>query len=172
MPFPLEHDELASAVGDALVARGMRVAVAETTAGGLISVRMLSVPGASRWFERGVVAYSGNAKVEALGVDRQFLRDAGAVSGPAVAAMAEGLRDLASVDFAIAESGIAGPQGSRRSPKPVGFVVIAVAGPAETQVEERQFAGGRAEVMVQISERALELLLAEVQRAGAAQAYQ
>ena len=146
----------------------MRVAVAATTAGGLISVRMLSVPGASRWFERGVVAYSGNAKVEALGVDRQFLRDAGAVSGPAVAAMAEGLRNLASVDFAVAESGIAGPQGSRRSPKPVGFAVIAVAGPAGTRVEERQFAGTRAEVMEQIARAALEMLLAEVQGASAA----
>lgn len=166
MPFPLEQDGLALAVGSALEARGMRVAVAETTAGGLISARLLSVAGASRWFERGVVAYSGSAKVEALGVGRELLREAGAVSGPAVAAMAEGLRRQSAVDIAVAESGIAGPQGSRRSPKPVGSVVIAVCGPAGTRVEERQFEGTRAQVMEGIAGAALTVLLAEIERTG------
>lgn len=166
MPFPLEHDELAAAIGEALFARNARVAVAETTAGGLISLRLLSVPGASRWFERGVVAYSGRAKVDSLGVDAEFLREHGAVSGPAVAAMADGLRRLANADFAVAESGIAGPQGSRRSPKPVGFAVIGVSGPSGTRSEERQFGGSRAGVMEQIAQFALEMLLAEVEAAA------
>ena len=128
---------------------------------------MLSVPGASRWFERGVVAYSGNAKVEALRVDRQFLRDAGAVSGPAVAAMAEGLRNLRAWTSPSPKVESPVHRGSRRSPKPVGFSVIAVAGPAETRVEERQFAGTRAGDG-QIARAAPEMLLAEVQGASAA----
>jgi len=158
MPFPVEHDPLGSVIGDALVAKGLRVAVAESTAGGLISLRLLSVPGASRWFERGVVAYSGQAKMDMLGIDRDVLREHGAVSGPAVAAMAEGLRRLAGVDFVVAESGVAGPQGSRRSPKPVGSVVIAVVGPGGTTIEECQFGGTRAQVMEQIAQRSLEML--------------
>jgi PncC family amidohydrolase len=154
----LEDDELATNIGEALVARAGRVAIAETTAGGLISARLLSVPGASRWFERGVVAYSGPAKIDGLGVDREVLREHGAVSPQAVSAMAESLRERAGVAYAVAESGIAGPQGSRRSPKPVGSCVIAVAGPGGTVAEEHVFEGTRVEVMGQIAERALEML--------------
>jgi len=54
--YPQEHDTLAYAIGEALVARGSTLAVVETTAGGLISARLVSVAGASRWFERGIVA--------------------------------------------------------------------------------------------------------------------
>ncbi|MCE7929345.1 MAG: CinA family protein [Chloroflexi bacterium CFX7] len=170
MPFLLEDDALARTIGEALEARGWRVAVAETTAGGLISARLLSVAGASNWFDRGVVAYSGAAKMDALGVDRDLLRDSGAVSAPAVAAMAEGLRRRSGVDIAVAESGIAGPQGSRRSPKPVGSVVIAIGGPEGTRVEEMQFAGTRARVMEQIAEAALGMLLAEIRGNAAGRA--
>src|SRR5690242_221858 len=122
-----EHDTLAHAAGEALAAVGARVAVAETTAGGLIAARLLSVPGASAWFDRGVVAYGGGSKQELTGVDPAILREFGAVSVEAVRAMAEGIRDQAGVQYGVAESGIAGPLGSRRSPKPVGSVVIAVA---------------------------------------------
>ncbi len=157
--YPLEVDPLAAAVAERLAARSARLAVAETTAGGLVSARLLSVPGASAWFDRGVVAYSSTAKTQALGVDASILREHGAVSVPAVVAMAEALRGGAAVDYALAESGIAGPQASRRSPKPVGSVVIAVAGPAGTRAEECQFPGTRAEVMGAIARRCLEALL-------------
>ena len=156
--YPADNDPLAATIGDALLARGARVAVAETTAGGLISARLLSVPGASSWFDRGVVAYSGHAKIDGLGLDRDMLRDFGAVSPEAVSAMAENLKEFAGVDFAVAESGIAGPQGSRRSPKPVGSVVIAVAGGEGTTVEEHVFPGTRVDVMARIAQRALEML--------------
>lgn len=158
MTFIAESDELAAAIGEALLGRGAKVAVAETTAGGLISARLLSVPGASGWFERGVVAYSGPAKIDGLGVDREVLREYGAVSKEAVAAMAESMRRLADVEYGVAESGIAGPQGSRRSPKPVGSAVLAVAGPEGTVAEEHVFAGTRVQVMGQIAQRVLEML--------------
>lgn len=154
----LEHDDLCEAIGQALLARDARVAVAETTAGGLISARLLSVPGASSWFDRGVVAYSGHAKIDGLGLDRDMLRDFGAVSPEAVSAMARNLREITGVGFAVAESGIAGPLGSRRSPKPVGSVVIAVVGPGGTIVEEHLFPGSRVEIMARIAQRALEML--------------
>ncbi len=162
MAFPEEQDELATAVGEALLARGARIAVAESTAGGLISLRLLSVPGASRWFERGVVAYSGQAKVDALGVDRDLLREHGAVSAISVTAMAESIRHRAGVEYAVAESGIAGPLGSHRSPKPVGSVVIAVAGPAGTKSAELRFDGSRAQVMQEIARTCLEMILGEL----------
>jgi PncC family amidohydrolase len=156
--FPLEDDELATAIGEALVARGEKVAVSETTAGGLISARMLSVPAASRWFDGGIVPYAGAHRWEQLGLDREIAREHGAVSPQWVAATAEGLKRAMGPAWAVAESGIAGPQGSRRSPKPVGSVVIAVAGPTGTVTEEHVFPGSRAQVMRQISQRALEML--------------
>jgi PncC family amidohydrolase len=139
----LENDELCAAIGEALVARGEKVAVSVTTAGGLISARMLSVPGASRWFDGGVVPYSGAHRWEQLGVDREIAREHGAVSEQWVRATAEGLARAMGTAWAIAESGIAGPQGSRRSPKPVGSVAIAVMGPGGTVSEEVMFPGTR-----------------------------
>ncbi len=152
------EDELAHRIAAGLIARGAKVAVAETTAGGLISARLLSVAGASAWFERGAICYSGAAKQEATGISPELLKQHGAVSAEVVAAMAEGLHAKAGVDFALAESGIAGPLGGRRSPKPVGSVVIAIAGPGGTIVEDAVFPGTRVEVMEKIAERALAML--------------
>ena len=151
-----DGDELAGVIGELLVAREARVAVVETTAGGLIAARMLSVPGASRWFDRGVVAYSAAAK-RSLGVDVEVLREHGAVSVEVVEEMARALRELAGVAYSVAESGLSGPiQG--RSPKPIGTVAIAVAGPGGPVSEETRFDGSRVTIMEQIAERALVML--------------
>lgn len=159
--IPFENDELASRIGRELQARAARVATVESTAGGLIAARILSVPGASNWFDRGYIAYSGKSKIE-LGVDPEILKTHGAVSREAVAATARVVRERTGVDFVLAESGIAGPQGSRRSPKPVGSVAIAVAGPGGTKSIELQLSGSRVEIMLAIAEASLDLLLQEV----------
>lgn len=164
--YPLENDELAYEIGELLVARGEKVGVSETTAGGLISARMLSVPAASRWYDGGLVPYAGAHRWEQLNLDREIAREHGAVSPQWVTATAEGLRAAMGPAWAVAESGIAGPQGSRRSPKPVGSVVIACAGPNGTVVEEQVFPGTRAQVMVQIAQRTLELLREQLRAAG------
>jgi PncC family amidohydrolase len=156
--FPQEHDALAAAVGEALIARDARVSVVETTAGGLIAVRMLSVPGASRWFERGVVAYTRAAKAELSEDAEALMAKHGAVSPELVCELAERFRERTGATYAVAESGIAGPQDGRRSSKPVGSAAIAVATSGGTAVEERVFPGTRVEVMTQIAQRALEML--------------
>jgi PncC family amidohydrolase len=144
------------------MARGEKVAVSETTAGGLISARMLSVPGASRWFDGAVVPYSGAHRWEQFGLDREIAREYGAVSQEWVRATAEGLTRAMGTAWAVAESGIAGPQGSRRSPKPVGSVAIAIVGPNGTVSEEQVFPGNRVQVMEKITQRCLELLLERI----------
>jgi PncC family amidohydrolase len=156
--FPQEHDALAAAVGEALVEHEAHVAVVETTAGGLIAVRMLSVPGASRWFERGVVAYTRAAKAEVSERAEAVMAEHGAVSPEAVRELAERFRERTGATYTVAESGIAGPQDGRRSSKPVGSAAIAVATPNGTAVEERVFPGTRVEVMTQIAQHALEML--------------
>ncbi|MEO6397968.1 MAG: CinA family protein [Tepidiformaceae bacterium] len=166
MSFPLENDTLAAEIGDLLMARSEKVAVSETTAGGLISARMLSVAGASRWFESGLVPYSSPTKWAVLALDREIAREHGGVSWQWVSATAEAMRKATSTAWAVAESGIAGPQGSRRSTKPVGSVAIAVSGPNGTTAEETVLPGTRAEVMVAISEKVLEALRDALKKQG------
>ncbi len=167
VPMGLSADDArASEIAEALLAREERLAVVETTAGGLLSARLLSVPGASSWFDRGVVAYGGDSKQRYTGVTTEVLRTHGAVSAHAVAEMAAGMRTAAGVAWAVAESGIAGPQGSRRSPKPAGHVAIAVAGPDGVRAAEHQFQGSRVEVMAQIAEQCLIELAAALREAA------
>lgn len=157
-----ENDSLARAIGDRLLAAEARLGVVETTAGGLISARLLSVAGASRWYDRGVVAYTGTSKQDLVGIDTEVLRAEGSVSLGAVKAMAEAFRERAGVAYCVAESGMAGPQTGRRSAKPAGTSVIAVASPGGVTGQEFLFEGSRLEVMLQIADRALEMLLAEL----------
>ncbi len=156
--YPQEHDALAAAIGELLVARGSTLAVVETSAGGLISTRLLSVPGASRWFERGVVAYTEAAKTDISAAATAIIQRHGAVSAEFVADIAEQLRLRAGTDYALAESGIAGPQGPRRSGKPAGSVVIGIASVGGTQVQSHLLPGTRAEVMMRIAQQAIESL--------------
>ena len=133
------------------------MAVAESTAGGLISARLISVSGASKWFEAGLVAYTMRSKPDVLGVDLDYLREHGAVSVEAVAAIAESVRERAGVAYAIAESGMAGPIAGR-SAKPIGGCCFAVATPEGTRTDEVHFTGSRVAIMEQIAEHALTML--------------
>ena len=156
-----EHDEVAAEIGELLGGRDERVAVAETTAGGLITARLLSVPRASRWLDRGIVAYTSAAKRDSLGADMDVLKEHGAVSEEAVLAMADGLRKVAEVAWVLSESGLAGPIRGR-SAKPVGSVSFAVVGPNSRTCEGMLFDGNRVRIMEQIAEHALQMLKREL----------
>ncbi len=104
--------------------RGQRVTVAESCTGGLISASITQIPGASNVFDAGFVTYSNAMKHALLHVDEQTLRDEGAVSERVVRKMALGALKHSGADYAIAVSGIAGPDGGSEE-KPVGTVWIA-----------------------------------------------
>ena len=104
------------------------MAVAETTAGGLVSAALVAVPGSSGYFERGIVAYSKESKLTSLGMDETELDADGAVSAETAAVMAKAVQDLAGATYGLAETGIAGPIRGR-SPKPIGTVHLAIASP-------------------------------------------
>lgn len=149
-------------VGDALRERGEFVAVAESCTGGLVGSLLTDVPGSSDYFDRSVVAYSYDAKMETLGVPREILDDVGAVSSPVAEQMARGVRDAAGVTWAVATTGIAGPTGGTDE-KPVGTVYIAVSHAADwgtgdswSTVERYVFDGSRREIKRQIAEQALD----------------
>ena len=156
---PATAEGLAAQLGQALLARGEKVVTAESCTGGGVAMYMTSVSGSSRWFERGFVTYSNEAKMEMLGVSPQTLAAQGAVSAATVAEMAGGAIAHSRADWSLAISGVAGPDGGSPD-KPVGTVWFAWAGPRGIAKTERQlFAGDRQAVREQAGRRAIEGLL-------------
>jgi nicotinamide-nucleotide amidase len=156
-------DGLVARLAAMLGARGATLAAAESCTGGLIAAACTSRAGSSVWFERGVVTYSNAAKSELLGVAPSLIAAHGAVSAEVARAMAEGMLSRSPASFAVAVTGIAGPDGGTPA-KPVGTVWIATAArgvPAEATL--LQAGGDRAAVRAHSVVKALELLLARVE---------
>lgn len=144
------------ALADALRARGLRIATAESCTGGLIAAACTAVAGSSDWFERGFVTYSNEAKTELLGVEATLIERVGAVSAEVARAMAEGSLRHSPADLAVAVTGIAGPGGATPG-KPVGTVWLAIARRGEPAVAELlQLQGDRAAVRAQTVGAALQ----------------
>jgi nicotinamide-nucleotide amidase len=158
VPDDAALDALAEALGQALVGRGLRLAVAESCTGGWLAKTLTDIPGSSDWFDRGFVTYSDLAKIEVLGVDQLVLARHGAVSKAVVAAMAEGLVRYTDCRTAISVSGIAGPGGATES-KPVGLVWFGFALGERQWTDSRQFPGDREAVRRLAVEFALSTLL-------------
>jgi PncC family amidohydrolase len=112
-------------IGKLLVEQGLTLALAESCTGGLIGHRITNVPGSSKYFMGGVVAYAYDTKERVLGVRHDTLYDYGAVSEQTAIEMARGARRLLTTDVALAVTGIAGPGGGMPE-KPVGLVYIAL----------------------------------------------
>jgi nicotinamide-nucleotide amidase len=132
---PLVYGEgdatLASTLGEALAARGVTIAVAESCTGGLVSAAITDVPGASRYFSCGVVAYANDAKTAMCDVPPELIKNHGAVSEAVVRALARGIRARCGTDVGVGVTGIAGPTGATDD-KPVGLVhFAAIAGVRE-----------------------------------------
>ncbi len=122
---PDDTDLLEERIGKRLRDRGETVAVAESLTGGLVCSKLTSVPGASDYFEQGLVAYSNRAKQRELGVSRESLDSDGAVSEAVATEMARGIRDTAGTTWGVSTTGIAGPTGGTAE-KPVGLVYVGV----------------------------------------------
>ncbi|MDX1433842.1 MAG: nicotinamide-nucleotide amidohydrolase family protein [Gammaproteobacteria bacterium] len=139
-------EALAARVGERLLARGSMLATAESCTGGLAASVVTAVPGSSRWFERGFVTYSNEAKCDMLGVGAETLAAHGAVSEAAVAEMARGALAHSRAGVSLAISGVAGPGGGSAA-KPVGTVCLAWASRDGTAHARRvHCAGDRAAV--------------------------
>jgi nicotinamide-nucleotide amidase len=113
-------------LGRRLRDRGDTVSVAESLTGGLVGSMLTDVPGSSDYFDRGVIAYSNDAKLADLGVPRESLDAHGAVSAAVAREMAQGIRDRSGTTWGVSTTGIAGPSGDTDE-KPVGLVFVGVA---------------------------------------------
>ena len=151
------EETLERVVGKKLRARNWRLAVAESCTGGLVSRKITAIAGASDYFERGLVTYSNEAKIQLLGVPEALISSYGAVSNEVAVAMVHGIRDKARVEAALAITGIAGPTGGTEE-KPVGTVFIACTSPERERVEKYSFAGSRELIQERAAQAALILL--------------
>ena len=149
----------AAALGELLTGMNRSVATVESCTGGGLARMITAIPGSSRWFERGFVTYSNDAKVEMVGVDRELIESCGAVSEEVAIAMAEGGIRFSEADYCIAITGVAGPDGGTAA-TPVGTVCFAWAGlDRETLSGRAHFDGDRHGIREQSVAHALTGLL-------------
>ncbi len=142
----LDGVSLEQRIGELVLDRGFSLAAAESCSGGLAAQKIVSVPGASRYFLGGVVAYSNEAKQDLLGVPADLLREHGAVSEEVALAMVHGAQQRFGASCAISVTGIAGPDGGTAT-KPVGLVYVAAATPERDSARRIRFPLDRASVM-------------------------
>ncbi|MEW6014764.1 MAG: competence/damage-inducible protein A [Candidatus Zixiibacteriota bacterium] len=133
---------LEGVIGNLLRERHQKLATAESCTAGLLAAKITDIPGSSDYFERGVVAYSNQSKMELLGVPSALLEQLGAVSQEVAEAMASGVREKALVDYGVAITGIAGPGGGTAE-KPVGTVFIATSSEAGIRSRKLQLGPDR-----------------------------
>ncbi len=161
-----EQKRLALDIGTRLAERGETVAVAESTSGGLISAALLSVAGASRYYAGGGVLYTLASRTALAGVSAEQYANYRGTTPEMLATLAESMRQRLGATWCIAESGLAGPTGSRFGAL-AGLVTVSVAGPVvRTEVSETGLSDREAN-MVEFASRGLLMLSQAIQEADA-----
>lgn len=131
--FGVDDDTMETAVGVLLEERGWTLAVAESMTGGLVASRLVDVPGSSRWFRGGVVAYDSEVKFEVLGV-----REGPVVDPECAAEMADGVRGVLAADVGLSVTGVAGPAEQEGQPVGTAFFGFAIGDSVETVAVQLQ----------------------------------
>jgi len=138
------------------------LSTAESATGGMIASRLVNVPGISEFFQEGYVTYSNDAKVKMIGADREIIDTFGVVSREVAENMAVSVAKTAGTDAALSVTGVAGPDGGTED-CPVGTVYIGCFLKGNTVTEHHIFAGDRLDVRQAAAERALKLLIEQIE---------
>ena len=148
---------LEKAVVDLLTANKLTACTVESCTGGMLSARLINVPGVSEVFKSGYVTYSNKSKRRLLGIKKNILMKHGAVSEQIAREMAKSAASLAKTDVSVSTTGIAGPDGGTEE-KPVGLVYIACNVCGRVTVRECHFHGGREKIRESTVAAALSLM--------------
>lgn len=162
--FSKNGETMEQVVGKLLTERKETVSIAESCTGGLVGMRLTDVPGSSAYFLEGAVTYSNEAKIRTLNVSHELLDKYGAVSAETAEAMAKGMRERAESDYAVAITGIAGPDGGSEE-KPVGTVFIGYADKLGTKSLRMTLPGDRYLIRWRSSQGALDYLRRQIMKA-------
>ncbi len=152
-----ELEALAAEIGAALKARGEKIAVNESSSGGLISAALLSVPGASAYFQGGAVVYTAKARVLLTDIPREALEGVRSSSEPYAQILARNARERYGSTWGISETGAAGPTGNPYGDAP-GHTCVAISGPVEAVLTIETGSDDRSANMRAFAAGALELL--------------
>ncbi|MBW8813075.1 MAG: CinA family protein [Caulobacterales bacterium] len=148
---------LGAEIGEALKARGEKVAVAESSSGGLISAALLSVPGASAYFLGGAVVYTAKARVLLTDIPREALEGVRSASEPYALLLARTQRERFGATWGLSETGAAGPTGNPYGDA-AGHTCVAISGPVEAALTIETGESDRAANMTAFAAAAMELL--------------
>lgn len=140
-----------------LTKKKLTLSVAESCTGGLLSHSLTNIPGSSRYFICGIVAYSNKAKNKILQVPDKTLKEHGAVSKETALALADNIRRIAGTNIGIGITGIAGPGGGSAA-KPVGTVFIAIAIGHHVYFKKFSLSGNRTRIKALAKNAALNML--------------
>jgi nicotinamide-nucleotide amidase len=146
-----------------LVERGETLAVVESLTGGLLAATLVEIAGVSAVFRGGLVVYATDLKASLGGVPPDLLAAHGSVDPDVAVVLAEGGRARCGADWALATTGVAGPD--PQDGKPVGLVFVAVAGPGGSAVRRLSLPGNRAVVRAGAVAAALDLLAEKLRAA-------
>jgi nicotinamide-nucleotide amidase len=156
-----DEESLEMVIGKLLRYNKKTISTAESCTGGEIAHLLTSVAGSSAYYKGSVIAYANSVKTQLLGVQEYIIEKHGAVSQETVKEMAIGARKLFKTDYAVATSGIAGPDGGTET-KPVGTIWIAVASEKEVIYEKRVFGNDRITNIKRFSLAALNILRKQI----------
>ncbi len=159
--YGVNKEELEKVIGVILTERKQTLSVAESCTGGMISSKIVSIPGSSDYYAGGVCVYSNLEKIKLLNIKDETLKKYGAVSEETAKEMADGVRELMGTDFALSTTGIAGPSGGTQQ-KPVGLVWIGFSNKKKTYAMSFLFGNDREINIQRASQRALEILRREL----------
>ena len=148
---------LGRGAGELLKARGHTLAVAESSAGGLINATLVAVPGASAYYLGGLVVYTLAGRERLLGIGKEEMKGMRSASEPYARLMAKTVREKLGATWGLAETGASGPAGNRYGDKP-GHACIAVSGPVEAAITLETGSADREANMWAFADRALKLL--------------
>jgi PncC family amidohydrolase len=149
--------DLCAAVGDLLKARKQTIAVAESSAGGLINALLVAVPGASTYYLGGAVIYTAASRAGILDITPDEMKGMRSASEPFAQLMARRVREKTHATWGLAETGATGPLGNRYGDAP-GHACLAVSGPIEKTITIETGSADREANMHVFARKALELL--------------
>ncbi len=159
--YGYDNDRLEAIVGKLLKNKNETIATAESCTGGYIAHLITSIPGSSVYFKGSVICYANEIKTKLLGVNKESIIANGAVSEEVVKQMALNIRNLFNVDYAIATSGVAGPDGGTEN-KPVGTTWIAIANKTDVFAKKFTFGENRERNIQRASITALNMLRKQI----------
>ncbi|MGB3340672.1 MAG: nicotinamide-nucleotide amidohydrolase family protein [bacterium] len=148
---------IVQATAELLLEKKLTLSVCESCTGGMFGSMLTCIPGSSRYFSGGIIAYSNQVKQKIVGIHYRTLKRYGAVSAEVAKEMAQGVRRKFKTDLGLAITGIAGPTGGT-SKKPVGTVYICITAGQYVYIEHHKFTGQRSQIRKAACTRALRFL--------------